>query len=49
MNRPTRPTMSEFVQLSSNARKQINEPASAREALAAIHHINHKYFSSDHA
>ena len=40
MKRPTRPTMSEFVQLSYNARKQLNGPASATAALTAAHHIN---------
>ena len=47
MTRPFRPTMSEFVQLSYNARKQLNGPASAGEALTADHHINHKNCSSD--
>ena len=39
--------MSAFVQLSYNARKQLNGPASAGEALTAAHHTNHKNCSSD--
>ena len=39
--------MSEFVQLSYNARRQLNGPASTGEALTAAHHINHKNCSSD--
>jgi len=35
-----RPTLSEFVQLSYNAQKQLNEPASTGKALITARHTN---------